>query len=140
MAIRRDSKLVRGLVDWLLGGISARLDFLEQDVQEVRRDSRQQQQNQQVLAQQVVSHQQQLEHQAKEMIAVKKMRMLLADKLNREFPGRLCEACGSPMIFRRQVDQKAYSLTCPNQCGKTLILPETMILNAFRQLPPPPES
>lgn len=120
----------------MLGGISARLDFLERDVNELRRDNRTLQQNQAVLAHKVLTHEQQLREQADHMIAIKKMRALLADKVNREFPGRLCEVCGSPMIFRREAAQKAYSLKCPKECGQGLLLPENILLNTFRRLPP----
>lgn len=133
--MRRDSKLVRGIVDWLLGGVSARLDFVEQDVGSLRRGQQQLEQNQQALAGQVQTHHRQLQQQAEDMIAIKKMRTLLADRLNSEFPGRLCEVCGSPLIFRRVPQEQAYSLRCPNECGKALILPEKMLLHTFRQIP-----
>jgi len=126
--VRRDSKLVRGLVDWLLGGVSARLDFLEQDVESLQKDNKD-------LKQQVQSHQQQLQHHARQMIALRKMHALLAGKVDREFPGQRCEDCGSAMIFRREAGRNAYSLKCPNECGKTLIMPETLLLNTLKQLP-----
>ena len=133
--MRLDSKLVRGIVDSLPGGISARLDFVEQDGGTLRRDQKQLDQRQQLLAGQVQTHHQQLQQQAADMIAIKNMRALLADRLDSEFPGRLCEVCGSPLIFRRVPQEQAYSLHCPNDCGKALILPEKMLLHTFRQLP-----
>ena len=127
----RESKLVRGLVDWLLGGLSTRLDFVEQDLQAVQKDTRK-------LKEQVRSHQDQLQQQAQYMIALRKMHAMLAEKVNQEFPGRKCEVCGSPMIFRREPARNAYSLQCPNECGKTLLLPEAMLLNTLKRLPPAP--
>ncbi len=46
----RDSKLVKGLADWLLRGISARLDFVEQDLQKVQLETHQLKRNQRKLA------------------------------------------------------------------------------------------
>ena len=133
--MRRDSKLVRGLVDWLLGGVTARLDFIEQDVKSLQQQGEQIEQNQRVIARTVASQQAQLQQQAQQMVAMRKMHALLAEKVNHEFPGRPCEVCGGPMVFRREASRNAYSLRCPNECGKTLILPETLLLNSI-QAPP----
>ncbi|HYM13605.1 MAG TPA: hypothetical protein VEU62_22885 [Bryobacterales bacterium] len=127
--MQRSNRLVRGLVDWLLGGISARLDFVERDVQTLQEDTKKLEQGQQKLAQQVMTHHQQL-------VALRKMHALLADRVNQEFPGKKCEVCGSALIFRREATRNAYSLKCPNGCGQTLLLPEILLLNTLQQNPP----
>jgi len=134
--MRRDSKLVRGLVDWLLGGITARLDFVEQDLKAIQNDTKRLESDQRSLTQTVESQQQQLQFQARQMIALRKMHALLSQRVGKEFPGQRCEVCGSALIFRREPARNAYSLKCPNECGKTLLLPETLLLNSMQEPPP----
>ena len=129
----RDSKLVRGLLDWLLGGLSTRLDFVERDVDTLQRDTRQIHKDQKKIAQVVLAHHAQLQHNTAQMIELRRMHGLLANRLGEAFPGQHCKSCGSALIFERQADQKAYSLQCPKRCGDRLFLPEAKLLSALKK-------
>ncbi|MBI1358599.1 MAG: hypothetical protein GC160_30055 [Acidobacteria bacterium] len=129
--MRRDSGIVRGLVDWLTGGLSARLDFLERDVDAIQRE---QAGMTRVLAQhhqELAEHRTQIQQQMDSMIALRKMHAALSEKIGQPFPGKTCLKCGSPMVFRRESEQKAYSLSCIQGCGERLLLPEAQLLETF---------
>ena len=137
----RESKLLRGLIDWVTGGISARLDFVERDVQALEGKTERIAQDQEGMAQVVMVHHQQLEQhqaqlqvQAAQMIAMRRLHGMLAKRLGEPFPGKTCEVCGGGMIFDRVASENSYSLECPKGCGKRLLLPEGMILNSLKQL------
>ena len=130
----RDSKLVKGLGDWLLRGISARLDFVEQDLQIVQRETHQLRRNQRKLAKTFVEAQNlQINHNVRQMIALRKMHSQLQGKLGQAFPGKTCEVCGGGLIFEREPSENAYSLRCPKRCGKKLMLPESNLLESMRK-------
>ena len=50
MANLRESKLVGGLVDWLTGGLSRRLDFVEHDLQSLQKKTTRISKNQEGMA------------------------------------------------------------------------------------------
>ena len=130
----RDSKLVKGLGDWLLGGISARLDFVEQDLQKVQLETHQLKRNQRKLAKVFVEARNlQINHNVQQMIALRKMHSQLQGKLGQAFPGKHCEVCGGGLIFERESSENAYSLRCPKRCGKKLLLPESNLLESMRK-------
>ena len=130
----RDSKLVKGLADWLLRGISARLDFVEQDLQKVQLETHQLKRNQRKLAKVFVEARNlQINHNVQQMIALRKMHSQLQGKLGQAFPGKLCEVCGGGLIFERESSENAYSLRCPKRCGNKLLLPESNLLESMRK-------
>ncbi len=130
----RDSKLVKGLADWLLRGISARLDFVEQDLQKVQLETHQLKRNQRKLAKVFVEARNlQINHNVQQMIALRKMHSQLQGKLGQAFPGKHCEVCGGGLIFERESSENAYSLRCPKKCGKKLMLPESNLLESMRK-------
>ncbi len=132
--ILRNSKLVKGLASWLLRGISARLDFLEQDLQSVQQETHQIKRNQRKLAKTFVEARNlQLDHNVQQMIALRKMHSRLQGRLGQAFPGKDCEVCGGVLIFERESSENAYSLRCPKSCGKKLILPESNLLESMRK-------
>ena len=138
----RESKLVRGLIDWITGGIAARLDFVERDVEAIQGKTKRIEHNQQGMAQVVMAHHQRLEQhqaqlqvQAAQMIVMRRMHGMLAKRLGEPFPGKTCEACGGNMIFECLASENSYSLACPKGCGKPLLLPEGMILQPLKQKP-----
>lgn len=133
----RDSKLVRGLADWLLSGISARLDFLERDVQGLQGETGRLSKDQAGLTRVVADHHAQLQQHAASLEDLCQMHKLLAGRVGQEFPGQECKVCGSAMIFERAALRKAYTLSCPNGCGETLVLPEKNLLETIKKLPPP---
>ena len=130
----RDSKLVKGLADWLLRGISASLDFVEQDLQKVQRETHQLKRNQHKLAKTFVeARNRQINHNVLQMIALRKMHSQLQGRLGQAFPGKHCEVCGGGLIFEREPSENAYSLRCPKRCGKKLLLPESNLLESMRK-------
>jgi hypothetical protein len=133
----RDSKIVRGLADWLLSGISARLDFLERDVQGLQGETNRLGKDQAGLTRVVADHHAQLQHHAAALEDLSQMHKLLASRVGQEFPGQQCKLCGSAMVFERAALRKAYTLSCPNGCGDTLVLPERNLLETIKKLPLP---
>jgi len=133
----RDSKLVRGLADWLLSGISSRLEFLERDVQGLQGDNKRLRKDQDGLTRVVAEHHAQLQQHAAALVDLGQMHKLLAGRVGQEFPGQQCKVCGSAMVFERAALRKAYTLSCPNGCGDTLVLPESNLLETIKKLPPP---
>ena len=130
----RDSKLVKGLADWLLRGISARLDFVEQDLRQVQQETRQIKRNQRKLAKTFVEARDlRIRHDVQQMIALRKMHSQLQGRLGQAFPGKHCEVCGGGLIFERESSENAYSLRCPKKCGKKLLLPESNLLESMRK-------
>ncbi len=130
----RDSKLVKGLADWLLRGISARLDFVEQDLQKVQRETHQLKRNQRKLAKTFIeARNQQIDHNVLQMIALRKMHSQLQGRLGQAFPGKYCEVCGGGLIFERESSENAYSLRCPKKCGKKLMMTESNLLESMRK-------
>lgn len=130
----RDSKLVKGLADWLLRGISARLDFVEQDLRQVQQETRQIKRNQRKLAKTFVEARDlRIRHDVQQMIALRKMHSQLQGRLGQAFPGKHCEVCGGGLIFERESSENAYSLRCPEKCGKKLMLPESNLLESMRK-------
>ena len=130
----RDSKIVKGLADWLLRGVSARLDFVEQDLQKVQRETHQLKRNQRKLALTFIeTRNRQIDHNVQQMIALRKMHSQLQDRLGQAFPGKHCEVCGGGLIFERESSENAYSLRCPKRCGKKLLLPESNLLESMRK-------
>ena len=130
----RDSKLVKGLADWLLRGISARLDFVEQDLRRVQQETRQIKRNQRKLAKTFVEARAlRIRHDVQQMIALRKMHSQLQGRLGQAFPGKHCEVCGGGLIFERESSENAYSLRCPEKCGKKLMLPESNLLESMRK-------
>jgi hypothetical protein len=132
----RNSKIVQGLADWLLSGISSRLDFLERDVQGLQGETGRLKADQQGLTRVVADHHAQLQQHAAALEDLGQMHKLLAGRVGQEFPGQQCKACGSAMIFERAALRKAYTLSCPNGCGDTLVLPEMNLLETIKKLPP----
>jgi hypothetical protein len=133
----RDSKLVRGLADWLLSGVSSRLDFLERDVQGLQGDAQHLRKDQEGLTRVVADHHAQLQQHAATLEDLSQMHKLLAGRVGQEFPGQQCRICGGGMIFERAALRKAYTLSCPNGCGGTLVLPEQNLLQTIKKLPLP---
>lgn len=130
----RDSKLVKGLANWLLGGISTRLEYVEQDLEKVQQDTTQIKRNQRTLAKKFVEAQNhQLKHNVQQMIALRKMHSQLQGRLGQAFPGKHCEICGGGLIFERESSENAYTLRCPKRCGKKLILPEANLLESMQK-------
>ena len=130
----RDSKLVKGLADWLLRGISARLDFVEQDLRQVQQETRQIKRNQRKLAKTFVEARDlRIRHDVQQMIALRKMHSQLQGRLGQAFPGKHCEVCGGGLIFERESSENDYSLRCPKKCGKKLLLPESNLLESMRK-------
>ena len=130
----RDSKLVKGLGDWLLGGISTRLEFVEQDLEKVQQETHQIKRNQRKLAKTFVEAQNaQTQHNAQQMIALRKMHSQLQGKVGQAFPGKTCETCGGGLVFEREPSENAYSLRCPKGCGKKLLLPESSLLKSMQK-------
>ncbi len=134
----RDGGILRGLADWLTGGLSARLDFLERDVDSLQRDGRELARRQEgmtrVLAdhhQQLHDHSAQLRAQADQMIALRKMHAMLSERVGQPFPGKACPSCGAAMLFKRAAEEKAYALTCASGCAERLLLPEAALLETF---------
>ena len=141
----RDSTFLRGLIDWITGGVSARLDFVERDVENLQGRTERIAQDQEGMAQVVMAHHQQLEQQqaqlqaqATQLIAMRRMHGVLAKRLGEPFPGKTCEVCGGGMVFDRVASENSYSLDCPKGCGQRLLLPEGMILHSLKQLPAGP--
>jgi hypothetical protein len=119
------------LVNWLLGGVSTRLEFLERDVEALQQSTRKLEGDQRGLSQVVRAHHAQLQQQADEMIALRRMHGLLTEKLGRPFPGQVCESCGGPLIFERAAAERAYALRCAQGCAGRLLLPESSLLRAL---------
>ena len=137
----RDSTLFRGLIDWITGGVSARLDFVELDISTLQNQTTQISKDQEGMAQVVMAHHQQLEqHQAQlqaqstQLIAMRRMHGVLAKRLGEPFPGKTCGVCGGGLVFERVASENSYSLECPKGCGQRLLLPEDMILNSLKKL------
>jgi len=131
----RDSKIIRGVVDWLLGGVAARLEFVEQDVRGLRQETREIKKGQKVLAKVVLDHQRQIQAQTENMIALRRMHSMLAGRIGEPFPGQSCEICGGALVFDREPSKNAYVLRCPRRCGGTLVLPEANLLETIKRLP-----
>lgn len=134
----RDNGMLRGLADWLTEGLSARLEFLERDVDELRRENRELAQRQEAVAHVLVDHHQklhdhaaQLRAQTDQMIALRKMHAMLSDRVDQPFPGKSCPSCGAPMVFKRAAEEHAYALVCSAGCSERLLLPETALLETF---------
>lgn len=134
----RELKIVKGLVNWLTGGLSARVDYIERDVESLEakttRISNEQNGMARVLQahhEQLGAHEQRLASHTEQMIALRKMHGQLAGKLGEPFPGKICEQCGAPMLFDRVAEKKAYMLTCSERCGEFLMLPEANLLQSF---------
>lgn len=129
--MRRGSGFVGGLVDWLTGGLSARLEFLERDVDTLQRDSRELSQRQEGMTRVLADHHQKLQRQADHMVALRKMHAMLSEKLGQPFPGKPCPVCGAPMLFGREAAEKSYALTCSAGCRERLLLPEASLLQTL---------
>lgn len=127
--------MVRGLVDWLTGGLAARLEFLERDVDELQRDSRELSQRQDGITRVLADHHQKLQTQADQMIALRKMHAMLSERLGQPFPGKPCPSCGEPMLFGREAAAKTYALTCSAGCEERLLLPEASLLQTLANAP-----
>ncbi len=131
-------KLLGGLISWLTGGLSTRLDFVERDLDALQARTGRISKEHETLAQvvgehhrELSEHRKQLHAQANQMIALRKMHALLSDKLGQPFPGKSCPACGGKMVFQRRHAENAYSLECEGGCGKRLLLPESKLLASF---------
>ena len=124
----RDSKLVRGFTDWLLSGVTARLDFIERDVEGLQGETERLKKDQHGLTRVVSEHHAQLQQHAASLEELGQMHNLLAGRVGQEFPGQRCKDCGSAMVFERAALRKAYTLSCPKGCGDTLVLPEKNLL------------
>jgi hypothetical protein len=133
----RNSKLVRGLANWLLSGVSSRIDFLERDLQGLQGETGRLRKDQVGLTRVVADHHAQLRQHAASLEDLGQMHKLLADRVGQEFPGQQCKVCGSAMLFERAALRKAYTLSCPNGCGDTLVLPEKNLLETIKKLPSP---
>lgn len=133
----RDSKLVRGLADWLLSGVAARLDFLERDVEGLRGETKRLQKDQDGLTRVVSEHHSQLQRHSASLQELSQLHEVLAGRVGQEFPGQTCKDCGSAMVFERAALRKAYTLSCPKGCGDTLVLPEKNLLETIKKLPLP---
>jgi hypothetical protein len=131
----RESKVVRGVVDWLLGGLAARLEFVERDVQELRQETKEIKKGPTVLAKVVLDHQRQIQVQTENMSALRRMHSMLAGRIGEPFPGQSCEICGGALVFDREPSKNAYVLRCPRRCGQTLVLPEAHLLETIKRLP-----
>lgn len=134
----RQLKLVKGLVDWLTGGLSARVDYIERDMETLESKTTRLEKEQEGIARVVKVHHEKLEAhenrinaQAEQMIALRRMHGQLAGKVGEPFPGKLCGKCGAPMVFDRLPERKAYSLSCSERCGEFLLLPEASLLKSF---------
>jgi hypothetical protein len=132
----RNSKLVQGLADWLLSGITSRLDFLERDMQGLQNETGRLRKDQDGLTRVVADHHAQLRQHAATLEDLGHMHKLLAGRVGQQFPGQPCKVCGSAMVFERAALRKAYTLSCPNGCGDTLVLPEKNLLETIKKLPP----
>jgi hypothetical protein len=137
----RESKLVSGLVDWLTGGLTRRLDFVEHDLDSLQKKTTRISENQEGIAKVVIAHHKeltqhrvQLEAQTNQMIALRKMHGLLSEKLGQPFDDKTCENCGGPLVFERVASENSYSLQCPRGCGGRMLLEETMLLNSVQHL------
>lgn len=135
----RDLKIVKGLVNWLTGGLSARVDYIERDVETLEakttRLSNEQDGMGRVLQaqhRQLENHERRLTGQAEQMIALRKMHGQLANRLGEPFPGKMCDSCGAPMLFDRVAEKNSYSLFCSERCGEFYMLPEANLLESFR--------
>ena len=126
---------MRGVVDWLLGGISARLEFVERDVQELLQETKDIRKGQKVLAKVVLGHQRQIQVQTANIIVLRKMHSMLAARIGEPFPGQSCEICGGALVFDREPSKNAYVLRCPRRCGQTLVLPEASLLETIKRMP-----
>lgn len=134
----RDNGFVRGLVDWLTGGLSARLDFLERDVDGLQRDTREITRQQAGMTRVLADHHQRLDdhgaqirRQTDQMIALRKMHALLSERLGQPFPGKVCPSCGAAMLFQRDAAEKSYALACSAGCVERLLLPEASLLQTL---------
>jgi len=134
----KNNKIVRGLIDWLTGGVSTRIDFIERDILAIEQEQRGLRERQsgaeRVLAdhhQRLATHDEQLQQQAAYIISLRKMHAALAAKTGKAFPGKECSGCGAPMVFERSPAEKAYKLTCAKGCGERLLLPEAQLLKSF---------
>lgn len=133
----RDSKLARGLADWLLSGVAARLDFLERDVEGLQGQTERLKKDQEGLTRVVGEHHARLQQHSASLNELSQMHQVLAGRIGQEFPGQICKRCGSAMVFERAALRKAYTLSCPKGCGDTLVLPERNLLETIRKLPLP---
>lgn len=131
--------LLKSLIDWVTGGVSTRLDFVERDLQSLEARTERLSQTQQGMARAVLAHEdrlnaqeRQLAVQGEQMIALRKMHGVLANRLGRPFPGRTCPQCEGPMIFDRLPAENAYTLQCESRCSDRLLLPESNLLETFR--------
>lgn len=134
----RESKFLKGLIGWVTGGVSARLDVIERDVQSVEAKTERIEADQQGMANVLMAHHEQLgDHEnrlkshAAYMIQLRRMHGTLSKRLGQPFPGKVCGSCGSPLLFERVPAEKSYSLECPRQCGPRLLLPEQRLLESF---------
>lgn len=134
----RQLKIVKGLVDWLTGGLSARVDYIERDMETLESKTVRIEKEQEGIARVVKTHHEKLavhesriNAQAEQMIALRKMHGQLAGKVGEPFPGKLCSRCGAPMVFDRVPEKKAYSLSCSERCGEFLLLPEQSLLKTL---------
>jgi hypothetical protein len=124
----RDSGLVRGLVDWLTGGLSARLDFLERDVDALQRETQEIARHQDGVTHVLADHQQRLDGHA---VEIRRQADQMSDRLGQPFPGKACPSCGAAMLFQRDAAEKSYALSCSSGCVERLMLPEASLLQTF---------
>jgi len=143
MANLRESKLLSGLANWLTGGLSTRLDFVEHDLASLQKKTTRISKDQLGMAKVVMAHHQeltqhraQLQSQTNQMIALRRMHGMLAEKIGQPFDDKICEGCGDPLVFERIPSENAYSLQCPRGCGDRMLLEETMLLNSIQHLLP----
>ncbi|MDA1313777.1 MAG: hypothetical protein O2968_10615 [Acidobacteria bacterium] len=143
MSNLRKSKLIGGLVDWLMGGLATRLDFVEHGLGSLQKQTTRIANNQKGMAKVVLAHHQelrqhrtQLQEQTDQMIALRRMHGLLSERLGQTFDNKTCESCHGPLVFNRVAAENAYSLHCPRGCGGRMLLEETMLLNSVQHLLP----
>ena len=132
------NKIVRSLIDWLTGGVSTRLDFLERDITAIEQEQRRMREREagveRVLVdhhERLAGHDRRLDEQTAYLISLRKMHGALAARVGQAFPGKTCGSCGAPMVFDRSPAEKAYKLTCAKECGERLLLPEAQLLESF---------
>ena len=146
MANLRESKLLSSLADWLTGGLSRRLDFVEHDLDFLQKKTTRISKDQRGMAKVVMAHHQeltqhraQLQAQTNQIIALRRMHGVLAEKIGQPFEDKICEGCGEPLVFERVAAENAYSLQCSRGCTGRMLLEETMLLNSVQHLLPEAE-
>lgn len=132
------NRIVRGLIEWLTGSVSTRIELLERDLLVVEREQRRLRERERGVERVLADHHQRLtesdagrEPNAAQAISLRRMHAALADRIGEAFPHAPCESCGAPLVFEHNPAERAYELACAHECGERLLLPEAQLLESL---------